>query len=278
MSQRKPIIVWTSRQPEKQKERAQQLDLDAQQDTAATIELARNDIYLPEPPPKSVTGFKTLFNRWQNGYKLVILATISAVFLGLIFGAVMLKLFAAVEDEAGKTSTTNSQPVQSGAGLLTGFVLQGGMFNQDENARTWQQKFEKQGVPAMLWKQNGHIYLFAGAAATEKEAEQLAEGIREKGLDIYVKAWSVPEQTVRMPEEKEWLRELRQLWKESISRSAGGQALSAGKWDQLLNRIPEGSATLQSKKTKLQKQAASLKGKTGAEAQKRLLEIWHEFQ
>lgn len=239
MEHKKRVIVWTSHRPEHTRN-----SLDSE-----TVEI------LPAEPKSEAPSVKKRYGKWLHGYstrlKLVILATVSAVLLGLLFGAMTLKLFVAVEGgqktvEPATVATNAFTSEKSEHSLQLGsYVLQGGVFTKRKNADEWLEKFKKKNVPAILWERGGNYYLFAGVASGENEAAQLAKKLQKKKLDIYVKEWNVSLSVKNANDaEKKWLDDLEKLWTASIRNASDGQAVSKKEWDKLAATVPEESKQL----------------------------------
>ena len=72
-----------------------------------------------------------------------------------------------VKDEKKGAAVPTIQP-------LTVFLVQGGLFSNEEAAKQIQERVTAKGVPAEILKQDEKYYLFLGSATSLDESKQLA--------------------------------------------------------------------------------------------------------
>ena len=233
-------------------------------------ELIFDETYANEPKLPAVVKKKSKL-------QVLLITTLSAVVLGFIIGAVMLKLLTSFEAESqsvnasGQTSTALTQK----SVLLSAYVLQGGVFSEKKNAEQWVEKYNNQGVPAVIWKSEGNFYLFAGAAPAENQAREQAKQINTKKLDIYVKEWTAPiAKGALLKDEKEWLNEFQAVWSSSLQKTAESGERSNDEWQKLIRNAPAQSATCQKLTRTISKKMDKLIHEDPAQVQQALLNIW----
>lgn len=263
MSLKKPLIVWTSRNPNKADEHKKK-----EQNGNIKIEAAKETI---EIIPESE------FKKGRSKLQLLLVTILSAVVLGVVIGAVMLKLLTVFE--ADEASVAVSGHVNGAAGqkseVLTAYVLQGGVFAKKKNAEEWLAKYNKAGVPATLWKQDESYYLFAGVATAESQAAEQAAEMKQKKLDIYVKEWTAPIANGFLTEkEKKWIGEFSTIWSTTLQQSVENKKISEADWEKLVKSAPAESVACQNLAKSINGNINKLKKNDSKTARQALLNIW----
>ncbi|UFJ39059.1 hypothetical protein LOK74_13335 [Brevibacillus humidisoli] len=166
----------------------------------------------------------------QRNWAKMLIASASAVAIGLCFGFIVLSIFsddklsqsyryvldgtmqtltAAPEDgqaeqaEANQMDAAGEKPdeapvSQEGAGEplqlpeLHAFMAQVGAFQDAASAEIAMESLEKQGYPQLLYAQDGQHYLFVAAAPSRDEILGIASVLKEKAIDVYVKEVTFP--------------------------------------------------------------------------------------
>ncbi|MFA1822539.1 hypothetical protein ACDX78_20645 [Virgibacillus oceani] len=192
--------------------------------------------------------------------KPVMLAVISALVIGSLFGVILLRMFVTMDgtpeiggnpnpaavtaDDAEEDNTEDSsgQDVRSvEMESITAYVLQGGIFSEKENADTWAVNFEEANIPAMIWHRDDQYFLFTGVNSSAEEASQAADELETEELEIYSKEWNTPPVEISLSaNEEEWLNSYLAWWKKALSSS--GEA--SGELEQLKESYPEESNLL----------------------------------
>jgi stage II sporulation protein B len=196
----------------------------------------------------------------KNVLKPVMLAVISALIIGSLFGVILLRMFvtmdgspelgnnpnpAAVTAEEPAEENNEDTSVQDTNTVefepITANVLQGGIFSENENASAWALNFEELDIPVMIWNRDDQYYLFAGVKSSGEEASQAAAELETGELEIYSKEWSTPPLEISLnANEEEWLKSYLSWWNEALSSSED----TTTQLEQLKESIPDGNERL----------------------------------
>ncbi len=212
---------------------------------------------------KSINRFTRL---WNNHILLrIAIPAISAVAVGIVFGVATLNLFTneqwnskAMIDKASAGMGTTFQP-SAGSGqpsvgtpqesgnqtsaepqvkvlqfpAKTIYVVQAGVFENEEGADTLQARFHEQGWPAVLWK-NERAHLLLAVGNDRNDVLSLATYFKNNGAEIYLKEWELPLLNFSMesdvPENVKMIGEFvdnsMQLWE--LLSTASARAIESG--------------------------------------------------
>lgn len=181
-----------------------------------------------------------LFNKLSKKTKALIVAIVSSLFIGVLFGFISLQM--AKEErlfEKTKVHSVNEQQEKQSEKEVQGasfYVIQGGVFSKSENAQNWSTQFVDAGFPAVIWEEEEQIYLFTGLSLSKDKANALAKKMTEKELDAYVKEWKVEPITTQATEkEHQFLQDFIQVWKASLTLIEENQNLPRTDWQKLMN-------------------------------------------
>src|SRR5690625_2176312 len=104
--------------------------------------------------------------------KQFIFAFCSSICICVLFGIVNLNIIKQEEQHHALLSHTNNSDIgtedhsaEVDATKLDSihvYVVQGGVFSEEENAKEWQEKFNNIQFPAMNWYRNDNYFLFVG--------------------------------------------------------------------------------------------------------------------
>ncbi|WP_297989421.1 SPOR domain-containing protein [Anoxybacillus sp.] len=125
-------------------------------------------------------------------WRSFLLAIALAVVLGTSFGLFVLTIIPTTES-ASSTVTLQQEQKEEGSVAQrteTVFVIQGGVFQNDEAAKAYVQKIKAQHRPSVTVGTQP-VYVFLGMALTKEEAKQLASLYEPLGIETYVKPWDV---------------------------------------------------------------------------------------
>jgi stage II sporulation protein B len=164
----------------------------------------------PQPVKKKSNGSslkKHLHNQKSAPIKSVLLSVLMAIIIGTSFGFVVLKLVISDGAVTGETTITtdpqetptnndNNPPASSGKESLLlapidTFIIQGGVFSSVDSAKLEQQKVLEKGVPAQIIDNNGQALLVLGVADSIANAKAIGAGIKENGIDMFAKPYSL---------------------------------------------------------------------------------------
>lgn len=215
-----------------------------------------------EPLPSKTKGKSNTRNPLRS-LKPIIFTVLSAVIVGLILGFLMLRMFGGVGSETANEMTspattvpnetvntatdepTTSNETTASVSLepLNMFILQGGVFSENNNAAEREQQFEAAGVPAMIWERDGQSFLLAGAAVTKEAGTEVSDTFSQ--LDVYVKEWSIEATEFEgSAEAAEWLTKFQDVWQDSLQQIEEGNAFQQEPWQQLMETAPENNETV----------------------------------
>lgn len=182
--------------------------------------------------------------RNHHQFKKIIFAVCSSLLIGLTFGFIILNMLKQEDPEQASilnTSTANQQEDQENGDTkqidsVEFFVVQGGVFSEQENALKWAESFNDNGFPAVDWQRDGNYYLFTGVFQTEESAKLVANQMDKQGLDAYVKQWETLNGQLTLTEaENAFLQSFIEAWDESLQSLEKEGGLSNEKWEALIN-------------------------------------------
>lgn len=182
--------------------------------------------------------------------KPMLVASVSAIAIGIVLGAIMLNLFTSIENEQNVMKSaalqtddnTNKEGAEDSNTLasidaMEGYVIQGGVFQEEGNAKAWQKTFKEAGVETLIWKKSNQYYLLAGLDATKENAKDRVAEIKALGLDAFSKQWTTEAVQVELDQvEKEWLLTFQENWSETVETIDGGLEERMDAWDTLLEK------------------------------------------
>ncbi|PAD36422.1 SPOR domain-containing protein [Terribacillus saccharophilus] len=120
-------------------------------------------------------------------------AALGAALIGVVLGFLLLRYTAGIESETNGVAApiaTKEAAANAGAfGDLTAYVVQGGVYNQEDIGQDVVQKYADAGIPAVLWEKNGQFFLLTGMAGSQEEADTLGSQLQAQGYESYVKQW-----------------------------------------------------------------------------------------
>lgn len=172
--------------------------------------------------PKKITKITPFMNRTV---KKIIFAVCSSLFIGTIFGIIILQM--SKQEEPNDTTLLNistngnqeqeeeKQIKQLDAIYL--YVVQAGVFSEKENAEQWGTKYKNLRFPAFSWQRNNEYYVLTGIASTEQIASQYAKEMDSQGLDVYVKEWEISEVKQQVTEvDYQLLHSFVEQWRDAL--------------------------------------------------------------
>ncbi|WP_077308374.1 SPOR domain-containing protein [Terribacillus halophilus] len=120
-------------------------------------------------------------------------AALGAALIGVVLGFLLLRYTAGIESETSGVAApvaTKEAAVNAGAfGDLTAYVVQGGVYNQEDIGQEVAQRYVEAGIPAVLWEKNGQFFLLTGMGGSKEEADAAAAQLQAQGYESYVKTW-----------------------------------------------------------------------------------------
>lgn len=179
-------------------------------------------------------------------------ATFTAILIGLFVGLVMLNMFTKKEDhattgdyqpvaheEVNDADQTQTEGKQSTLKQMNAYVLQLGVFSEQENANAWSDTYQLAGFPSIHFQRESQHFLFAGIAHTEEKAKELSAKLLNNDVEVYVKEWTTDEIEVELSaEESKWLSEFQELWGETLQSLNNQEGILLKEWSSLIEDHP----------------------------------------
>src|SRR5699024_5908234 len=81
------------------------------------------------------------------------------------------------------------------------YVVQAGVFSEQENAEEWGDNFTDLSFSALTWEQGGQYFVLTGLGTTEADTKKQAEEMEEHDLEVFVKEWEVTHKSSEMNEQ-----------------------------------------------------------------------------
>ncbi|QRG69397.1 hypothetical protein JNE38_09840 [Brevibacillus choshinensis] len=101
-----------------------------------------------------------------------------------------------INQPAADASSTQAAGTQADANVLLPewkmFVAQAGVFNPDTAAEAATAPLDKLSLPHFLYKDSAKQYMFAAAAPTRDAVLGFAASLKNKGVEVYVKEFTLP--------------------------------------------------------------------------------------
>ncbi|WP_270179453.1 hypothetical protein [Alkalihalobacillus sp. CinArs1] len=138
-------------------------------------------------------------------HKNIMISVASAVFLGVMFGFILLMVFSGNENAAPVSGSTTEVPpkatnVNTEELSLNLKVVQSGVYSTEESALEFQQRLKDNGFPAAIINSDNY-YLLIGVSQTTEGQNALAGYFENKGEDVYAKEWNINAEAVNVSEE-----------------------------------------------------------------------------
>lgn len=135
-------------------------------------------------------------NKSRFSFKIPFFAILFAVIVGSGLGLIVLKTITADKEVATvpvepmepsasiKGDSNKGAPTATAVAPLSVYLVQGGVFSNEDAAKQTQELVSAKGVPTEILKQGEKYYLFLGSATSLEESKQLAVFL--KGYDVEV--------------------------------------------------------------------------------------------
>jgi len=203
-------------------------------------------------------------SKGSDKYKLkpLIIAIISAVCIGGIFGLIMLKVVGSLGDHGadqptanGAVSSVNQDEENHTSGMndrsgdtintfpgLKSYVIQGGVFEEKSSVDEWKSSFQDAAFSPVVWKRDGKYYLFVGIAKTKAQANTYVKDIiGTYGLDVFAKKWVTKEASFDFNKEgQQWIDTAIELWIDSVASIDDRSGFPIEDWKELVVNAPDG--------------------------------------
>ncbi|MFD1038624.1 hypothetical protein ACFQ3N_09490 [Virgibacillus byunsanensis] len=306
MDNRKPVIVWMNGKKTKLKRTNTNNYLldELKHEQAATVDDADNieeedqiPVYTRQHTLNSDENYSKKRKKFHN-LKPIILAIMSAVVIGTFLGFLMINFFVGIDDSVSgsqnggqpvstvddqddsedEDETTDNTAVKKAVPNMTAYVLQGGVYNQEENAMEVEKSFTEDGASTTIWKRDESYYLFVGIASTKEQAQKIAENYNNEDLEVYVKEWNSDEFELELTNaESDWIRSVYSHWNDSLQSVSEKEDIQVEKWNSILDSYPGETETLSLFFEGVKNLTDQMENADGTKMQHILLQIWHEL-
>jgi len=158
---------------------------------------------IPLESPRAYVLAPSAFRRRRSEVLAWIWTILAAVVLGLFLGYVVLWLMAhsdqhrLPEDAASPRAGPSAAPGAVHLAPQRFYLLQVGAYQDAAKAEAAASELKSKGVTPVAAAEDVHR-LFAGLAVREADARLLAQAYDELGVEVYVKAYTVPERDVNL--------------------------------------------------------------------------------
>lgn len=165
--------------------------------------------------------------RW---WTKLILTVGSAILVGSAFGLLMLFIFGqdqevpTLQDSTGLPSREQTSLTETGEqdvptielGILSGYVIQVGAFQDQQQAKLAQEQFLADNYQTVIWQTETDYRVFLAAYPSIETAKQVAEQFIESGYDVYVRDWQTKPAEIEAVNH-DWIAEFQSLWQQSLT-------------------------------------------------------------
>ncbi|WP_186576264.1 hypothetical protein [Aquibacillus kalidii] len=230
--------------------------------------------------------------------KLFGVAAAAAAIIGITLGFVMLRMFVGIDNDGEVAQGSGAMPAVSSTNndnkggqasttsfstaSLSAFLIQGGVFQSEEQAKATRQSFTDAGYASMLWQNDGSYHVFVGAGATSQDLDTLEAEMIDKGLEIYAgKPWQTEATEVSVTSaEAEWLKGFAEKWQAALSMNQADLSSGISSWEEWLKTAPKDASkqvsALQSVGNTFVKDVKD--GASSNNIQVHLLTMWNKYE
>lgn len=226
--------------------------------------------------------------QYKRQMKRIAFAFSSALMIGIIFGVVILNMVKQEEQHLpsllhAKTETEKAEerdtPVLDPIESLQIYVIQGGLFTEQENSKKWENKFRNMNVPVLIWERSDDYYLLAGIAHSHDDAKELAHTIKETGLDVFVKEWEVVTMNDSYTDEEyEWVQTFISFFDNILSEKDNPALFTLTHWEKNISFEESESLKINAFNQTMEKQLNEETDLTIEEMQHLLLYALYQFE
>lgn len=228
-------------------------------------------------------------------FKPIIIAVISALVIGTGLGVIMLNMITNINDHVSNGSAQHVSPVTDNSDThteetsdqievtldaISAYILQGGVFSEQENAEASADLFQAAGFPTSIWNRDDNYYLLIGATKTKDQAEELALELEQQSLDVFVKEWSTTDHDISLTEEEHrWIQSFVTTWNETLDVVSQNGDFPIEKWQKLADEY-SGDSTLLSEISLHVDHVVATNGEENSILKKQhlLMEMWKEYE
>lgn len=218
--------------------------------------------------------------------KQIIVAICSSLVIGMMLGLFTLQMSKQENQQDAavvNSSTTDEQDEGNLRNIdsIQVYVVQGGVFSEEENIKEWEGKFNNLQFPTQKWKRGNEFYLLTGVSGSLETANKLAKEMDEQGLDAFVKEWETAEASLNVTSaDYKWLLLFREQLLKSLDSVDNGNGLLEDDWQELTEQINGLSPQVQGFQEVVQHsiEAVNTAESTRKEMQLFLLQLLHDYE
>lgn len=152
-------------------------------------------------------------------FKIIIWTIIASICVGLFLGYLILKIVSNDEHVTTEGSLEEEQHGENQIELpnFSIYVLQGGVFTEEDNATTYGKQIEHTKLSHVVRESEEQYYVWLSVIADEASATKQMKKLKDKDVNSIVKEWDIPSVTITLPDnELEWLTSFTQLLSEAV--------------------------------------------------------------
>jgi len=253
------------------------------------------------------TGADKLTKKKQGGiqrsvhFKPILTAGISAIMIGTIMGMIMIHLFTNLadagepEDHTAVTSTLPKEDEQTkeeedegnnekeGQAVLSGmnaYVLQAGVFSNQENADDSAKEYDKAGFITVIWERDEQYYVLVGISETKDKGIDVAEEVGSNDLDIYVKEWMTEKSQAKLDKsEEQWIKAFEKQWETTLGLLEKEKKIPVEEWASLIKNLQLQSESVQAVEETINEFLKDGETELSVqEAQRLLIKTWKQYE
>lgn len=223
--------------------------------------------------------------------KPIIIAVMTAIFIGSVLGFVLLGVFGNIDsvimpnhnnrvvqlnpaEQADQDGEKDALSLSS----VNAYVLQAGVFSDEANAQTLVGEYKAQGIIPVVWQRDNQYYVLTAVTNSQENADALAKQQEAMGLEAFVKEWESSAGEMNMTSgEAEWFQTFHELLAGSIEAVSASDSVPLEGWTALLGNQDHESERVASFAEEIEPYLEHLAGSEQVTFQQGLLEIWHHY-
>lgn len=225
--------------------------------------------------------------------KPLVVSSLSAIVIGVLLGFIVLRMsIGGQEVQQGSASSSPSEVIADDSNedkgnsdlqatsvelkQLQAYVLQVGVFTEEENTGDAVDLLEKNGFAAIVWENAEQYYVFTNIFSTEEQAKNSVDQLEKKEIENYAKLWTVDKQTIdATDEEVAFLQDFVETWEETVEKHTNNEVDSINSWEKLVDEMPESEENAQDLIDYLDENIQQ--AEEAIDIEQMLLETWHLY-
>ena len=234
-------------------------------------------------------------------FKPILTAGISAIMIGTIMGMIMIHLFTNLtdagepEDHTAVTSTLPKEDEQTkeeadegnnekeGQAVLSGmnaYVLQAGVFSNQENADDSAKEYDEAGLITVIWERDEQYYVLVGISETKERGIDVAKEVGGNDLDIYVKEWMTEKSQAKLDKsDEQWMKTFEKQWETTLGLLEKEKKIPVEEWASLIKKPQLQSESVQAIEETINEFLKDGETELSVqEAQRLLIKSWEQYE